>query len=340
MSFDTLGMREAALSLPEQISSALDSIDTISGLPDPTDITNVVFLGMGDSGYGGAVTVAVAREFSPVPLTVYRGYLPPSYVNSSSLVVAISASGRTEETLEALEAAVEAGARLVGVTGGGELANLVHRANGSVLPVSVDAPMPRTAIGALAVPAMLVLEQMGFFPGARVWLAEAVRAVEQRREALSAITDTAEAIAGTVPVIYGGGSIGSAAARRWKNAVNHNAKHPAFWASMPELCHNELAGWTGAPAMTEPMFSQIQLHHDFEHPQTSRRFEFLTEATSPAFRSVHEIHALGDGPTAQLFDMIFYGDLMSLELARLTSVDPGPVPVADQLKARLERPTD
>ncbi len=336
MTLDSLNMREAMLSLPEQIAASVDAIGDVGGLPDPSRITNVVLLGMGDSGYGGAVAAAVAREFSPVPLTVYRGYLPPSFVNSTSLVIAVSASGRTEETLESLEAATEAGAHLVGVTTGGELEQLVHQSGGPVLPVVTEAPMPRAALGALAVPPMLVLEQMGFFPGARSWLAEAVVAVQTRRDNLHVMTEMAEALAGTVPAIYGGGSIGETAARRWKNAVNHNAKHPAFWAAMPELCHNELLGWSGAPAATEPVFSQVQLRHDFEHPQTSRRYEFLTESTASAVKSIQEVHAIGDGPTAQLFDLIFFGDIMSLELARLTAIDPGPLPILDQLKARLE----
>ncbi|MEZ5341744.1 MAG: SIS domain-containing protein [Acidimicrobiales bacterium] len=161
---DTLGMLDATLALPEQIQSVLDSVGPIDGLPDPDRIEHVLILGMGDSGFGGDVAAASARPFSSIPIVVYGGYLPPSWVGPSSLVIAISASGTTEETLESLEAAVEAGASLVSVTAGGELEELTRHAHGPVLPVVDQGPMPRTSLGSLAVPPMLALEQLGLFP--------------------------------------------------------------------------------------------------------------------------------------------------------------------------------
>ncbi len=210
---DSLGMLDATLGLPEQIQSVLDGIGPIEGLPDPERIEHVLILGMGDSGFGGDVAAASAPPFSPIPIVVYGGYLPPSWVGPSSLVIAVSSSGDTEETLESLEAAVEAGASLVSVTGGGELADLTRRAHGVVLPVIGEGPMPRTSLGSLAVPPMLALEQLGLFPGARIWLADAVEQLKARRERYlgndSQAKAIAEALGTTVPLVYGGGAAAS-----------------------------------------------------------------------------------------------------------------------------------
>ncbi|MEZ5230221.1 MAG: SIS domain-containing protein [Acidimicrobiales bacterium] len=333
---DSLGMWDAMLALPEQIEGSLDAIGDIAGLPDPTRIENVLILGMGDSGFGGDVAAASARPFSPRPISVYGGYLPPSWVGPNSLVIAVSASGTTEETLESLEAAVEAGAPLVAVTNGGELETLARRAGAPVLPVMSDAPMPRAQLGALAVPAMLALEQVGLFPGARAWLAIAVEDLKARREELvgdkSPAKELARKIGRTMPIIYGGGVIGTTAAKRWKIAFNHNVKTPAFWAPMPDLCHNELVGWGQNGDVTRQVFTQIQLRHDFEHPQTARRFDYVENKTLEVMADILSVEAKGEGPVAQLLDLIFVGDLTTLELAANEDLDPGPLPIVDDLK--------
>ncbi len=338
---DTLGMWDAMLGLPEQIEGSLAAIGDIAGLPDPSKIENVLILGMGDSGFGGDVAAACARPFSPRPINVYGGYLPPSWVGPTSLVIAVSASGTTEETLESLEAAVEAGAPLVAVTNGGELEPLARRAGGPVLPVVSDALMPRAQLGALAVPAMLALEQLGLFPGARAWLGTAVDQLKTRREELlteeSIAKEIARRVGRTMPIIYGGGVIGTTAAKRWKIAFNHNVKTPAFWAPMPDLCHNELVGWGQNGDVTRQVFTQIQLRHDSEHPQTARRFDYVESKTLEVMADVMSIAAEGDGPVAQLLDLIYVGDITTLERAASEGLDPGPLPIVDDLKNWLEQ---
>lgn len=336
---DTLGMRDAMLALPEQIEASLAEIDSIPDLPNAASIEHVLILGMGDSGFGGDVAAASARPFSSKPIVVYGGYLPPSWVGPNTLVIAMSASGSTEETLESLEAAVDSGASLVAITNGGELRTLAERAAAPVLPVVGDAPMPRAALGALATPAMLTLEQAGFFPGARSWLSGAVEQLKSRRESFDAADsepkELARRIGPTMPLIYGGGAIGTTAARRWKVAFNHNVKRPAFWAPMPDLCHNELVGFGQNNDVTREIFTQIQLRHDTEHPQTARRFEYVEEKTVGAMHEVLTVSAGGDGPVAQLFDLVYTGDITTLELAGREGLDPGPLPVVDDLKGWL-----
>ena len=48
-----------------------------------------------------------------------------------------------------------------------------------------------------------------------------------------------------------------------------------------------------------------------------------------------EVRAEGEGDLAQLFDLILFGDYVSLWMAVEAGVDPGPVPVIEELKGRL-----
>ena len=49
--------------------------------------------------------------------------------------------------------------------------------------------------------------------------------------------------------------------------------------------------------------------------------------------SIEEVHAEGEGPLAQLFDLILFGDVMSLAMADHAGVDPGPIAALDFIKA-------
>ena len=67
--------------------------------------------------------------------------------------------------------------------------------------------------------------------------------------------ELALALHGRVPLIYGAHGHTAPVAFRWKTQINENAKQPAFWAELPELCHNEIVGYEltdrvlpGAPA--------------------------------------------------------------------------------------------
>ena len=52
------------------------------------------------------------------------------------------------------------------------------------------------------------------------------------------------------------------------------------------------------------------------------------------FRSL-EIDAFGEGPLSQFFDLVLTGDFVSVYMALAEGIDPGPVPVLDELKTRL-----
>jgi glucose/mannose-6-phosphate isomerase len=53
---------------------------------------------------------------------------------------------------------------------------------------------------------------------------------------------------------------------------------------------------------------------------------------------VVEVRAVGEGPLAQLFDLTLIGDHVSLHMAAQAGIDPGPIPVLDDLKRALAGP--
>ncbi|HEV2369861.1 MAG TPA: bifunctional phosphoglucose/phosphomannose isomerase [Acidimicrobiales bacterium] len=339
LSLDTLEMLPITLGLPEQVERAVVAGRGLPKLPRRERIENVVVLGMGGSGVAGDLLLAVAAPFMPVPVVVVKGYTPPQFVDDSSLVFAVSFSGDTEETVEAATEAAVQGATVVAVTGGGELAERASSWGAPIVPVPTDIPQPRAAIGAMAVPPLVVLEEVGLFPGASQWIALAVDQLKRRRDQLLGTVNPARELARrigrTIPLVYSAGSLGSAAAMRWKTQFNENAKIPSFWAVHPELCHNEVAGWGQYGDATRQLVTIVNLRTDFEHPQVMRRFELVDDVVREAVASIEEVVAQGEGALAQLMDLVLFGDCVSLYMAAREGVDPGPVPVLGEIKAKL-----
>jgi glucose/mannose-6-phosphate isomerase len=344
---DSDGMVGVAARFPEQVETAADVAAGIGGVPDRDDIDSVVVLGMGGSGIAGDVLAAVGGPFVPVPVVVAKGYAPPSFVGPRSLCCAVSFSGDTEETVEAAQAAAASGARMVLVCRGGRLAELAPAWQAPVIPVPDDIPQPRAALGALAVPLLMLLEETGLFPGARGWIDAAVTQLRRRRAQLLGSADAttlptsspaaraARMIGRTIPLVVGAGPVGGTAAQRWKTQVNENPKAPAFAVAIPEMCHNEICGWGQHGDMTRQVFTLVELRHDEEHPQEARRFELVRDLLAEVVNDVVEVRAEGEGPLAQLLDLTYFGDVVSLHLAAQEGIDPGPVPVLTDLKRAL-----
>ena len=332
-------MLEAVRGLPEQVEAAMSAGRNLEGLPRREMVENVVVLGMGGSGVAGDFLVATAAPFMAVPVLVVKGYTPPAFIGEGSLVFAVSFSGDTEETLEAATEAAVQGATVVCVTGGGDLAKRAGGWGAPVIPLPRGIPQPRAGIGAMAIPPLVVLEEIGLFPGASQWIRFGVDQLRRRRDQLDRPGNPAEALAArigrTVPLVYSAGAVGSAAAMRWKTQFNENAKIPSFWAIYPELCHNEVCGWGQHGDVTRQFITIVNLRTDSEHPQVMRRFQLVDEILREVVSGVEDVVAEGEGDVAQLLDLIFFGDMVSLHLAAQEGIDPGPVPVLEELKIQL-----
>jgi len=335
---DSLSMWDATAGLPEQVASAASAARAAGPWPGGP-VSNVVVLGMGGSGIAGDVVAALAAPEMAVPVSVVKSYDPPAFVGPDTLVFAVSCSGETEETLAAAAAALEAGATLVAVTRGGSLAALAEAHRSAVIAVPAEIPQPRAALGAMAVPPLVVLGELGLLADVGPRVAAAVDQLARRRDELVDGGGPAETVARrigrTFPLVHGSPGLAGVAAQRWKTQVNENAKSPAFYALEPELCHNEVAGWGEHGDVTRQVITLVTLRHGAEDPRVAARFALVDELLLEVVADTVEVRADGDGALAQFFDLVLVGDFVSLHLAGREGVDPGPVPALAEIKRRL-----
>ena len=140
------------------------------------------------------------------------------------------------------------------------------------------------------------------------------------------------ALRDSVPVI-GGAGLTSPIAYRWKTQFNENAKIPAFTHELPELDHNEVVGWQGAPSFGR--FAAVFLDDSDTHPRIKERIALTCEFIGEHATGTHVVQSRGDTAAQRVLSLVLLGDLVSLYVAVLRGVDPTPVDVLRTLKERL-----
>lgn len=302
-------------------------------------IQHVVVSGMGGSAAGGDLLAALARDRTSVPVVVCREYALPAFVGPGSLVVIVSYSGLTEETLFSFRHALACKAAVAVVTSGGTLGALAR--DGGLPLVSLPAGlMPRAALGYLFFPLLRILDSVELSPVSAAECDEALALLSQMAAELGpgrpAGDNEAKRLAlaltrGKIPVVYGG-ELTAAAAYRWNSELEENAKLLAVHGALPEANHNEIVGWGGKEARR---FHAIFLRDREELPRMARRFALTGHLIGRSAGGVTEAWSRGGGRLARLLSLTYLGDWVSYYLALLRGVDPWPVPVIDRLKRRL-----
>jgi glucose/mannose-6-phosphate isomerase len=347
-SLDTLDMWEAAAALPEQLSGALQVAGDAFGGTVPLGggaCRAVAAFGLGTGQMAVMAAAALSASDLAVPFWRGDGSAVPAFVGADTLVLAVSSSGGTAETLDAAAEAVDRGATVVAVGGEpeGALARLADDAGFPWCPVRAGGAVAeshaaaRAALGAATVPLLVALARAGLRPDCTDAVQAASVALARRRDALvapgSASAELARRLGRTIPLVYGCAGVAAVAAHWWKAQVNLNAKAPAFAATLPGLTHDELAGWGQGGDVTRQTMSLVLLRHAGEAPRAAGLFAAVRAATDEVMADIFEVRGEGEDDLTRLFDLVLLGQLVSLHLAAREGVDPGPVPAVEEAQA-------
>jgi glucose/mannose-6-phosphate isomerase len=281
---------------------------------------------------------AAMTDHASRPILTAKAYGLPPWTTEETTVLCASYSGETEETLACYEAAGVIGAKRVVATSGGELAEQARRDGVPVIPVAGGFES-RSAVAYLTVAALEVAGLCGAGPR----MASDVDVAADHLEQLvvewgpdapedSLAKSLARELHGTVPLIYGAG-LTTPIAYRWKTQINQNAKLQCFWHELPELDHNELAGWQGAAG--QATFAAVFLEDSDTHPRIRQRVDLTEGLVRAAGGTVHRVTTRGTTPFERVFSLVLLGDLISLYMAVLRGVDPTPLGPIAELKSSL-----
>ena len=327
-------MRDLIGTLPDQLRWAARL-----EVPAPAPAAEALVTGMGGSGIAGSLAAVVAAADGR-RVGVHRSYGLPGWAGTvRPLVVAVSHSGDTEETLSAVDAAGQLGLDRVAVTTGGRLAARAAEAGFPVV-ITPAVPQPRAAVGYLTGAVLRLLEAAGVVPPQSAGLLEAADVVERlldggRGAAVALAEDLAGALYDRLVVIYGAEGGPAVAAYRWKTQINENGKAIAYTSSFPELDHNEIEAWAAYPDLARNRVGVVWLHDPTEDPRLVRRAQVSRGLIEGRVGMAGEVHAQGEGALARLFSLTVVGDLVAVSLAERAGMDPVKVEVIAALKEHL-----
>jgi glucose/mannose-6-phosphate isomerase len=283
---------------------------------------------MGDSASASELAVASVSPSLRLPVTIHRDYGLPAFADSRTLVVCISHSGNSEEVLDAFEAAVERGCKIVAITTGGELAK---RANAKDVPVWKYA-YPGMDTTAIVYPFALVLAlfaRLGLVPDPSSDVAEAVKMMKRSQQHI-----VPEVIAAKNPAKrYAGQLVGrwvtfvapenlAPVARRWKMQINQLAKAGANFEIIPEATHNTLIATLNPNATLNAHTMTLFMRSPGDHPRNRMRSDMMRQAFMLEALNTDVIDARGESAAAHLWTLILFGDYMAYYLAMAYGTDP------------------
>ncbi|MGH2854117.1 MAG: bifunctional phosphoglucose/phosphomannose isomerase [Solirubrobacteraceae bacterium] len=334
---DCSGQLGDVLALPEHLRDALWRVE--SAIMNEWDTPGgLVVAGMGGSAIGGSLACAALGDHASRPIFVTRAYGLPPWTTPETTVLCASYSGNTEETLACYESAGALGAQRVVVTTGGRLAELARTDKVPVIPLP-GGFQPRAAVAYMTVAALEVAALCGAGPrltseidvaGAHAEQLVAEWGPDAPEDSLA--KELARGLLGSAPVVAGAG-LTIPVAYRWKTQINENAKLPCFAHELPELDHNEICGWEGAPEVGR--FAAVFLDDSDAHPRVKERMELTEKLIADSATACFHVETRGQTTIERVFSLVLLGDLVSVYLAALRGVDPGPVKLLEQLKAEL-----
>jgi glucose/mannose-6-phosphate isomerase len=324
-------MDELIRDFPNQLAEAIKLGQEVNLTPAATPIHQVVVAGMGGSAIGGILVKQWVADQLVIPMEVNQDYTLPAYVNQHTLLIVVSYSGNTEETIEAFQAGIEKQAKIICITADGILKELAHKHRIDWIPLPAGRP-PRACLDHTAVILLFILR----FYGLIAWdfVADLQAAIQLLRQSEFDIQAKAQQIAreiqGKLPVIYATAPY-EGVAMRFRQQLNENSKQLCWHHVIPALNHNEIVGWQDPDCrLVVLMLYGTQMHGRIELQQaiTRRIIESQT-------RHFIVIKAPGKTHLSDTLFLINLNDWVSLYLAQLKAIDPLAVKNIDQIKFGL-----
>lgn len=300
----------------------------------------VALLGMGGSAAAGDIVRGVFQERLKVPVVSVRDYELPAWVGRDTMVVAVSHSGGTEETISALGTALERRCPVVVVATGGPLRDVAERVDLPRLVYPDEGP-PRAAIGYTLGLLAGLLERAGFLDVT----ADEVRSAADAARAVTAACGSdaptesnvakqlAWSLVDRMPIIEAAGFL-APVARRWKAQINENAKSMAAAEELPEATHNAVVGYEQPDNVHDHLYV-VFLASSSDHPRNSRRASLSADLLGAAGISHQTVSVGGDDRFGHAAAGIALGDYVSAYLALLYGVDPTPIDAIAHIKSGM-----
>ncbi len=263
----------------------------------------VIYAGIGGSAAAGDLLKDMLYD-KPIKFSVSRATLP-KYADENCLVVCVSYSGNTKETVEQFLQAKKRKCKVVCITSGGKLGRLCEKYGITSIKVPQNL-LPRFALPYLLFASMIMAEKLGLL---RLDLKETFRVMKTDEKKVKRVARKMydKPIAVYTPYYFEG------LARRFKNQLAENAKLMAKFETFPEAGHNEIE------CFYEDQGFKFLLLRDVKESDLLRKyFEGLKKLLRGFY--YEEIFSKGRHIASRICSVLCFTELLSVEIAKLRGV--------------------
>lgn len=324
-------MKELIASFTAQLRQAMDIGEKAVFSNQGKSFSNVLITGLGGSGIGGSIIAQVVEKEITIPIVVNKDYFVPAFVGPGTLVIASSYSGNTEETIAALELALQRGATAVCVTSAGKILEIAQASGLDYIVIPGGMP-PRACLAYSLTQLFYVLNGFGLIgDGFKQDLESTIHMLDHEEEHIcSEAYYLAEKLHRKIPVIYSQADY-EGVCIRFRQQINENSKMLCWHHALPEMNHNELVGWTTANDKLAVVF----FRNETDYERTAARMELTKGIVSKYTPYVFEVFSKGTSHLQKSMYLVHFGDWVSWYLSEIKNIDATEVKVIDYLKGEL-----
>ncbi|MBI4947949.1 bifunctional phosphoglucose/phosphomannose isomerase [Candidatus Berkelbacteria bacterium] len=327
-------MLEKINDLPLQLEKAWTGLWT-QNLPfDINNFNRILIIGMGGSGIAGMLLKDYCQN-SSIQIDTWADYQLPAWADQKTLIIAVSYSGDTEETLDAVKSAVAKKLTVFAITKGGKLAEMAKKEGFAVLKINYESS-PRSAIGFLYGSLLTLASKLKIIELTEKDYFDALKELslqvkddkfnEQAKQLAMSINNKLPIVISYAPLL--------AVTKRWSNQLNENSNSFAFALSLPELSHNFIAGLENPfPEKTVVIY----LESKYAFSRNVARTKILQQVLAKNQVTVIPLELNSNSQLIEQLLYIYLGDLVSYYLAGIYGVDPTPVEPIQFLKEGLAK---
>ena len=333
---DKSNMRQVIVESPNQLKKGLELVFDwyLKDIKHGENFSNVVVCGIG----GSVLAVEVLNAFTKtsIPVYIHRDYGLPSVASEKSLIICISYSGNTEETLSALQEATSKKFRITCISSGGKVEKLCTN-NDIPLIIIPSGIQPRCAIGYMFSALAKILINEGIIQDCTAEILETSKKLAAINPALEKQGEKlAKKLVKKIPIVYSSNTF-KAVAKIWKIKFNENSKIPAFYNYFPELNHNEMVGYTGLKKLGTKNFYVLILQDSTNHPRILKIMKLTADIIKKSGANVEVIPIQEGSLLFKIFSSLLLGDWVSYYVAIENDIDPTPVKMVEEFKELMQK---
>jgi glucose/mannose-6-phosphate isomerase len=311
---------------------ALNSFESNQEPINFDNVKHIVFVGMGGSGSIGDVFSSILSK-SKIHVNVVKGYLLPTTVNSETIVIIISVSGNTKESLSVAKSALKKKCKIISFSSGGELFEFCKK-NKIEHRIITKYQSPRASFTAYLYTILKVLYSSLNISKKDIF--DSIKELEKKCQKINSSNldnknpslNMAEWI-NDIPIIYYPLGL-QAVAIRFKSVLQENTKSHVIIEDIMEASHNGIMSWE-----THSKIQPILLRGKNDSEKTKQRLDIFGEYFKKNNIEYREIFSVEGNIISKIVNLIYVLDYTAIYVAIKRKIDPSPVKSISFIKSKL-----